>query len=120
MQPNQDQVGLQRDDALDVEPLGVADSRHRLCVLRIVAGVDRADQRSAGAHRIDQLGEVGRDRDDALRRTRDVDLPAGQEKFIELNAELSRTMPAITSRTDPPPDADEWKDVSDKLHLLER
>jgi len=50
----------------------------------------------------------------------DVDLPAGQEKFIELNAELSRTMPVITSRKEAPPDADEWKDVADKLHLLER
>jgi ferredoxin len=50
----------------------------------------------------------------------DVDLPAGQEKFVAINAELSRTMPSITTRKDPPPDADEWKDVSDKLHLLER
>jgi ferredoxin len=50
----------------------------------------------------------------------DVDIPAGQEKFLELNAELSRTLPSITTKKAAPSDADEWKDVTDKLHLLER
>jgi ferredoxin len=50
----------------------------------------------------------------------DVDVPQNQLEFIELNAELSRTLPAITAKKDAPPDADQWKDVPDKLHLLER
>jgi ferredoxin len=50
----------------------------------------------------------------------DVDVPQNQLQFIELNAELSRTLPSITVKKDAPPDADEWKDVPDKLHLLER
>jgi len=50
----------------------------------------------------------------------DVDVPQNQLQFIELNAELSRTLPSITVKNDAPPDADEWKDVPDKLHLLER
>ena len=48
------------------------------------------------------------------------DLPAGQEHFLELNAELSREWPVITETEDPPPDADDWKDKPDKLELLER
>ena len=50
----------------------------------------------------------------------DVDVPQNQMKFIELNAELSRTFASITSKKDAPADADEWKDVPEKLHLLER
>jgi len=48
------------------------------------------------------------------------DLPAGQEQFLELNAELSRIWPVITQMKDAPPDADEWKDKPDKLQYLER
>jgi len=50
----------------------------------------------------------------------DFDLPLAQAKFIELNAELSRVFPTITTKKDAPPDADEWKETTDKLHLLER
>jgi ferredoxin len=50
----------------------------------------------------------------------DVDVPQAQMKFIALNAELAREFPPITTRKDPPADADEWKDVSDKLQHLER
>jgi ferredoxin len=50
----------------------------------------------------------------------DVDLPKGQEAFIALNAELSRTFTSITSKKDPLADAEEWKDVPDKLKHLER
>ena len=51
----------------------------------------------------------------------DVDVPQDQQKFIALNAELARTLPIHhhQERTRPP-DADEWKDVPDKLQLLER
>jgi ferredoxin len=48
------------------------------------------------------------------------DLPAGQEHFTALNVELARDWPLITDKKDPPPDADEWQDVKDKLKLLER
>ena len=48
------------------------------------------------------------------------DLPEGQEKFIELNAELSLTWPVIAELRDPPGDAAEWEEVSDKLKYLER
>jgi len=48
------------------------------------------------------------------------DLPAGQEQFTALNAELAKDWPLITDKKDPPPDADEWKDKPDKLQYLER
>ncbi len=43
-----------------------------------------------------------------------------QLQFVELNARLSRNVewkPIIRSK-DPPPDHAQWKDVSDKVHLL--
>lgn len=48
------------------------------------------------------------------------DLPAGQEQFAALNAELSKTWPAIVERKDPLPGADEWVKVKSKLDQLER
>ena len=48
------------------------------------------------------------------------DLPDGQEKFIEINAELSLEWPVITEQKDPPPDAEEWDCKEGKLYLLER
>jgi len=48
------------------------------------------------------------------------DLPAGQEAFIKLNAELALQWPVITIRKDPPPDAAQWEAVKDKIGLLER
>ena len=48
------------------------------------------------------------------------DLPAGQEQYTALNAELAKAWPLITDKKDAPPDADEWKDVRDKLKYLER
>jgi len=48
------------------------------------------------------------------------DLPADQQDFLELNAELCREWPVINERKDPPPDAAEWEDKPDKLKLLER
>lgn len=48
------------------------------------------------------------------------ELPADQVKFLELNTELSQLWPVITEMKDPPEDADEWRDVSDKLQHLER
>ncbi len=48
------------------------------------------------------------------------DLPADQENFIALNAELSENWPVITEMKDAPADAKEWENVPDKLKHLER
>jgi ferredoxin len=50
------------------------------------------------------------------------DLPADQLAFIQLNLELARAegWKSITKRKPSLPDADEWKDVMPKIHLLER
>ena len=48
------------------------------------------------------------------------ELPAGQEQFRQLNAELAKSWPVITTRKDPLPDAKEWEGKPDKLPLLER
>ncbi len=48
------------------------------------------------------------------------DLPAGQEAFIELNAELSAKWPVINVSTDPLPDAADWDGVEGKLQYLEK
>jgi ferredoxin len=48
------------------------------------------------------------------------ELPAGQEQFLKLNAELAKNWPVITERGEPPADADEWKGVEGKLKHLER
>jgi ferredoxin len=48
------------------------------------------------------------------------DVPADQQKFIALNAELAKGWPSITKRKPALADADEWKDVKDKLGQLIR
>ena len=48
------------------------------------------------------------------------DVPAGQEGFVALNAELAKAWPVLTIRKDPPADAAEWDGKPDKLKLLER
>ena len=48
------------------------------------------------------------------------DVPAGQEHFTPLNAELSRIWPVITTRKDPLPEATEWDGKPDKLKDLIR
>ena len=48
------------------------------------------------------------------------ELPEGQERFLELNAELAKEWPVLSEAKDPPEDADDWKDVSDKFDQLER
>ena len=48
------------------------------------------------------------------------DLPAGQEQFVELNAELAAQWPVISEKIDAPADADEWNGVPDKVKHLER
>ena len=48
------------------------------------------------------------------------EIPAGQEQFLELNAELSREWPVIAEKKDPPEDAADWEAVKDKLEHLAR
>jgi ferredoxin len=48
------------------------------------------------------------------------DVPADQQAFIALNAELSAQWTPIIERHDPPADADTWRGVKDKLQFLER
>ncbi len=47
-------------------------------------------------------------------------LPAGQEQFLEINAELAQKWPVITEMKDASPDADEWNGKPDKLQYLEK
>lgn len=48
------------------------------------------------------------------------DVPAAQQHFIALNAELARAWPSISERREPLADADEWNGKPDKLGKLER
>ena len=48
------------------------------------------------------------------------DVPADQQQFIKINVDLTRSWPSITKTTTPLPDADDWKDVKDKLQHLVR
>jgi len=48
------------------------------------------------------------------------ELPAGQEQFLQINAELAKKWPVITERGEPPAEADEWKGVEGKLKDLVR
>ncbi len=48
------------------------------------------------------------------------DVPDKQKPFLQINAELSKQWPVIATRKSPPDDADQWKDVADKLPELER
>lgn len=48
------------------------------------------------------------------------DVPADQQRFIPLNVELASQWPSITRTVPHAPDADDWKDVKDKLKYLER
>ena len=48
------------------------------------------------------------------------DVPEGQKQFLKLNAELSKQWPVINTAKPGPADADDWKDVKEKLQYLER
>ena len=48
------------------------------------------------------------------------DVPEEQKKFTAINAELAKIWPVITDAKPGPADADQWKDVKDKLKYLER
>jgi ferredoxin len=48
------------------------------------------------------------------------DVPDGQKIFIELNAELTAGWPSITKTKGSLPEAEEFKDKTGKLELLDR
>ena len=48
------------------------------------------------------------------------DVPTDQQHFTKINLELSLTWPSITKTQTPLPEAEEFKDVKDKLDLLIR
>ena len=48
------------------------------------------------------------------------DVPENQRKFTKINAELAKAWPVLTEKKDAPTDADDWKEVKEKAHLLER
>ena len=50
----------------------------------------------------------------------DQDVPADQQQFAEINAELAKLWPVISRKTEPLPDADSWKGRPDKIDLLDR
>src|ERR1700726_1744504 len=45
------------------------------------------------------------------------ELPAGQEHFKQLNAELAKKWPVITEKKEAPADAKEWEDTPDSPRL---
>ena len=50
---------------------------------------------------------------------RDVDLPDGQEVFLEINARLATLWPVIIQKKPALPEAERWAQVEQKRHLLE-
>ncbi|MEK7563317.1 MAG: ferredoxin FdxA [Patescibacteria group bacterium] len=48
------------------------------------------------------------------------DVPENQKEYIRINAELSKTWKPIIEKKEAPLDADDWANVTDKKHLLER
>ena len=48
------------------------------------------------------------------------DVPAGQEHFTALNAELAKVWPVLTERKDAPVDAKEWDGKPGKLAVLDK
>jgi ferredoxin len=48
------------------------------------------------------------------------DVPADQQQYTALNAELSKIWKPIVERKDPPADADDWVAVKGKAQYLQR
>lgn len=48
----------------------------------------------------------------------DADVPASQDRFVALNAELSRDWPTIVRKRDPLADAEHWATVENKFDQL--
>jgi ferredoxin len=48
------------------------------------------------------------------------DVPSDQQQYIKINADLSRNWPSITKTKPALPEAEQFKDVKEKAHLLKR
>ena len=48
------------------------------------------------------------------------EVPEDQISFIEFNAELCMEWPNIAEQKDPPEDADDWREVKNKIKYLEK
>ena len=48
------------------------------------------------------------------------DVAESQQAFVELNRELAKSWPVLSSRKEPLPEAEEFRDVKGKLDFLER
>ena len=48
------------------------------------------------------------------------ELPEDQQEFIALNQELSEIWENISEKCEPAPDADDWREVKNKRHYLEK
>jgi ferredoxin len=48
------------------------------------------------------------------------DVPADQQQFIKINVDLARSWPSITKTKPALPEAEQFKDVKEKLQLLVR
>jgi len=48
------------------------------------------------------------------------ELPEKYHDYLQLNKDLAEKWPNLNRRIDPPLDADEWKNVDDKLKFLEK
>ena len=48
------------------------------------------------------------------------ELPARYEPFLAINQDMSKKWPNITRKKDAPDDADQWKNVENKLDYLEK
>jgi ferredoxin len=46
------------------------------------------------------------------------DVPSDQQIFIQLNADLSQKWPSITKKLDAMAEAEQWKNIPDKLQYL--
>tara|TARA_R100001082_G_C4232296_1_gene103753 strand:- start:78 stop:407 length:330 start_codon:yes stop_codon:yes gene_type:complete len=49
----------------------------------------------------------------------DFEIPADQVEFIQINERLSRTATEIEYSIDPHPEAEKYKNIKDKKHLLQ-
>jgi ferredoxin len=47
------------------------------------------------------------------------DVPADQQDFFKINADLAKTWPSITRMKPHDPDAKNWEEVKEKRHLLD-
>jgi hypothetical protein len=73
IRPGDDEVRRERDDPFEIEGRRISDTWQRSRLRRPVAVRDRAHRGRCGARRIEELGRVRGEADDALRRPRQRD-----------------------------------------------